>query len=52
MTSAKAEYTHVGPGLPPLHGAKAAVLILGSFPSPKAGSRDFSTVIPRTGSGR
>ena len=24
-----AEYTHVGPGLPPLHGARANALILG-----------------------
>ena len=31
-----AEYTHVGPGLPPLHGAQANALILGSFPSPKS----------------
>ena len=32
-----AKYTHVGPGLPPLHGARAIALILGSFPSPKIG---------------
>ena len=41
MTSAKAEYTHVGPGLPPLHGTRAAVLILGSFPSPKSREQGF-----------
>ena len=41
MASAKAEYTHVGPGLPPLYGAKAAVLILGSFPSPKSREQGF-----------
>ena len=41
MTSAKAEYTHVGPGLPPLHGDRAAVLILGSFPSPKSREQGF-----------
>ena len=45
-----AEYTHVGPGLPPLHGARANALILGSFPSPK--SRAFSTATSRTTSGR
>ena len=36
-----AEYTHVGPGLPPLHGARANVLILGSFPSPKSREQGF-----------
>ena len=41
MVSAKAEYTHVGPGLPPLHGDRAAVLILGSFPSPKSREQGF-----------
>lgn len=41
MASAKAEYTHVGPGLPPLHGDRAAVLILGSFPSPKSREQGF-----------
>ena len=30
------EYTRVGPGLPPVHGARAGALILGSFPSPKS----------------
>ncbi len=30
-----AEYTHVGPGLPPLHGARANALIFGSFPQPQ-----------------
>lgn len=47
-----AEYTHVGPGLPPLHGAQANALILGSFPAPKAGSRAFSTATRRTAFGR
>ena len=36
-----AEYTHVGPGLPPLHGDHARVLILGSFPSPKSREQGF-----------
>ena len=36
-----AEYTHVGPGLPPLHGAQAKALILGSFPSPKSREQGF-----------
>ena len=36
-----AEYTHVGPGLPPLHGARANALILGSFPSPKSREMAF-----------
>lgn len=36
-----AEYTHVGPGLPPLHGAQADALILGSFPSPKSREQGF-----------
>ena len=36
-----AEYTHVGPGLPPLHGARANALILGSFPSPKSREQGF-----------
>lgn len=37
----KAAYTHVGPGLPPLHGARANALILGSFPSPKSREQGF-----------
>ena len=36
-----AEYTRVGPGLPPLHGARANALILGSFPSPKSREQGF-----------
>ena len=36
-----AEYTHVGPGLPPLHGTRANALILGSFPSPKSREQGF-----------
>lgn len=36
-----AEYTRVGPGLPPLHGERARVLILGSFPSPKSREQGF-----------
>ena len=36
-----AEYTRVGPGLPPLHGDRARVLILGSFPSPKSREQGF-----------
>lgn len=36
-----AEYTHVGPGLLPLHGDSARVLILGSFPSPKSREQGF-----------
>ena len=36
-----ADYTHVGPGLPPLHGARANALILGSFPSPKSREQGF-----------
>ena len=36
-----AGYTHVGPGLPPLHGARANALILGSFPSPKSREQGF-----------
>ena len=36
-----AEYTHVGPGLPPLHGVQANALILGSFPSPKSREQGF-----------
>lgn len=36
-----AKYTHVGPGLPPLHGARAIALILGSFPSPKSREQGF-----------
>ena len=36
MAGTKAAYTHVGPGLPPLYGARAKALILGSFPSPKS----------------
>ena len=31
----------VGPGLPPLCGARAKVLILGSFPSPKSREQGF-----------
>lgn len=41
MASTKAAYTHVGPGLPPLHGARALVLILGSFPSPRSREQGF-----------
>ena len=37
----KAAYTHVGPGLPPLHGQRAGALILGSFPSPKSREQGF-----------
>ena len=29
------------PGLPPLHGARANALILGSFPSPKSREQGF-----------
>lgn len=36
-----ADYTWVGPGLPPLHGDRARVLILGSFPSPKSREQGF-----------
>lgn len=36
-----AEPTRVGPGLPPLHGAHAKGLILGSFPSPKSREQGF-----------
>lgn len=36
-----AEYTRVGPGLPPLHADHARVLILGSFPSPKSREQGF-----------
>ena len=36
-----ADYTRVGPGLPPLHGERARVLILGSFPSPKSREQGF-----------
>lgn len=35
------EYTRVGPGLPPLCGDRAAVLLLGSFPSPKSRAQGF-----------
>lgn len=35
------EYTRVGPGLPPVHGARAGALILGSFPSPKSREQGF-----------
>ena len=35
MAETKAAYTHVGPGLPPLHGAQASALLLGSVPSAK-----------------
>ena len=41
MASTKAAYTHVGPGLPPLHGARANALILGSFPSPRSREQGF-----------
>ena len=37
----KQPYTHVGPGLPPLYGAQAKALILGSFPSPKRREQGF-----------
>ena len=37
----KQPYTHVGPGLPPLYGAQAKALILGSFPSPKSRAQGF-----------
>lgn len=39
--AAKTDYTHVGPGLPPLHGTRAGALILGSFPSPKSREQGF-----------
>ena len=35
------DYTRVGPGLPPVHGARASALILGSFPSPKSREQGF-----------
>lgn len=41
MAESKAAYTHVGPGLPPLHGDRASALILGSFPSPKSREQGF-----------
>ena len=41
MAETKAAYTHVGPGLPPLYGARAKALILGSFPSPKSREQGF-----------
>ena len=41
MAETKAAYTHVGPGLPPLYGARASALILGSFPSPKSREQGF-----------
>ncbi|EFB75466.1 DNA-deoxyinosine glycosylase [Subdoligranulum variabile] len=41
MAVTKAAYTHVGPGLPPLHGERAGALILGSFPSPKSREQGF-----------
>ena len=41
MAESKAAYTHVGPGLPPLYGARAKALILGSFPSPKSREQGF-----------
>ena len=41
MADSKAAYTHVGPGLPPLHGARAGALILGSFPSPRSREQGF-----------
>ena len=34
-------YTRVGPGLPPVCGAQASALILGSFPSPKSREQGF-----------
>ena len=44
MAETKAAYTHVGPGLPPLYGARAK--------APKAGSRAFSTATRKTAFGR
>ena len=41
MAESKAAYTHVGPGLSPLHGDRASALILGSFPSPKSREQGF-----------
>ena len=41
MERTKTAYTHVGPGLPPLHGDWAGALILGSFPSPKSREQGF-----------
>lgn len=41
MAQTKTAYTHVGPGLPPLHGPRASALILGSFPSPKSREQGF-----------
>ena len=41
MAETKAAYTPVGPGLPPLYGARASALILGSFPSPKSREQGF-----------
>lgn len=41
MAVTKAAYTHVRPGLPPLHGERAGALILGSFPSPKSREQGF-----------
>ena len=38
----------VGPGLPPLCGARAKVLILGSFPSPKSREQGFYYGHPQT----
>lgn len=35
------EYTRVGPGLPPLCGERASMLLLGSFPSPKSRAQGF-----------
>ena len=34
-------YSRVGPGLPPVCGAQASALILGSFPSPKSREQGF-----------
>ena len=44
MAGTKAAYTHVAPGLPPLYGARAKALILGS--------RAFSTATRKTAFGR
>ena len=52
MAGTKAAYTHVGPGLPPLYGARAKALILGSFPSPKSREQGFSTATRKTAFGR
>ena len=52
MAGTKAAIHPWGPGLPPLYGARAKALILGSFPAPKAGSRAFSTATRKTAFGR